>query len=82
MEPASSPRATATDSLIQEVFNLYYNPGLSVIGDEIVGLADVDVYEGLGDDQGHYYTFCAKPGCTASGAGTIGYPLAEGSEIT
>jgi hypothetical protein len=72
------PSNNPTDSLIQEVFNLYYNPGLSVIGDEIVGLADVDVYEGLGDDQGHYYTFCAKPGCTASGAGTIGSPFGGG----
>ena len=72
------PSNNPTDSLIQEVFNLYYNPGLSVIGDEIVGLADVDVYEGLGDDQGHYYTFCAKPGCTASGAGTLGTPFGGG----
>ncbi len=37
-----------TDGLIQEVFNLYYNPALSVIGDEIVGLADIDLYGGLG----------------------------------
>ena len=72
------PSNNPTDSLIQEVFNLYYNPGLSVIGDEIVGLADVDVYEGLGDNQGHYYTFCAKPGCTASGAGTLGSPFGGG----
>jgi hypothetical protein len=72
------PSNNPTDSLIQEVFNLYYNPGLSVIGDEIVGIADVDVYEGLGDDQGHYYTFCAQPGCTASGAGTIGTPFGGG----
>jgi len=72
------PSNNPTDSLIQEVFNLYYNPGLSVIGDEIVGIADVDVYEGLGDDQGHYYTFCAKPGCTASGAGTLASPFGGG----
>jgi len=72
------PSNNPTDSLIQEVFNLYYNPGLSVIGDEIVGLAYLDVYEGLGDDQGHYYTFCAQPGCTASGAGTLGSPFGGG----
>lgn len=72
------PSNNPTDSLLQEVFNLYYNPGLSVIGDEIVGLADVDVYEGLGDDQGHYYTFCAKPGCTASGTGTLAKPFGGG----
>jgi len=37
---------------VQSVFDLYYNPLLSVIGDEIVGLADIDLYGGLGDDAG------------------------------
>jgi TonB dependent receptor len=47
------PTATnSTDGLLQEVFNLYYNPALSVIGDEIVGLADIDLYGGLGDNIG------------------------------
>lgn len=72
------PSNNAKDSLIQEVFNLYYSPLLSVIGDEIVGLADVDVYEGLGDDQGHYYSFCAKPGCAATGAGSLAVPFGGG----
>ncbi len=46
------PTATnPTDGLIQEVFNLFYNPGLSVIGDEIVGIADLDLYGGLGDNM-------------------------------
>ncbi len=72
------PANNAADSLVQEVFNLYYNPGLSVIGDEIVGLADVDVYEGLGDNLGNYYTFCAKPGCSATGAGTYTSPFGGG----
>lgn len=52
------PTATnPQDGLIQEVFNMYYNPGLSVIGDEIVGLADIDLYGGLGDNigSGSYY---------------------------
>ena len=51
------PTPNPTDSLIQEVFNMYYNPGLSVIGDEIVGLADIDSYGGLGDNigSGSYY---------------------------
>ena len=39
-----------TDGLIQSVFDLYYNPAVSVIGDEIVGLADIDAYGGLGDN--------------------------------
>jgi len=46
------PSNNPTDSLIQEVFNMYYNPGLSVIGDEIVGLADIDSYGGIGDNIG------------------------------
>jgi hypothetical protein len=47
------PTATnPTDGLIQEVFNLFYNPGLSVVGDEIVGIADLDLYGGLGDNRG------------------------------
>src|SRR5258708_12543850 len=46
------PTLNLTDSLIQEVFNMYYNPGLSVIGDEIVGLADIDSYGGIGDNIG------------------------------
>src|SRR4029077_15711915 len=44
--------ASTTDGLLQSVFDLYYNPGLSVIGDEIVGLADIDLYGGLGDNAG------------------------------
>lgn len=44
--------ASTTDGLLQTVFDLYYNPALSVIGDEIVGLADIDSYGGLGDNSG------------------------------
>ena len=42
--------ANTTAGLLQSVFDLYYNPALSVIGDEIVGLADIDLYGGLGDN--------------------------------
>ena len=51
------PAGNSTDSLLRAVFDLYYNPALSVIGDEIVGLADIDAYGGLGDDigSGSYY---------------------------
>jgi hypothetical protein len=54
---------SATDSLIQSVFDLYYNPAFSVIGDEIVGLADIDSYGGLGDNSGSNtsYFFNAPP---------------------
>jgi Carboxypeptidase regulatory-like domain len=46
------PATNSTDSLLRAVFDLYYNPALSVIGDEIVGLADIDAYGGLGDNSG------------------------------
>jgi len=65
------PTATnPTDGLLQEVFNLYYNPGLSVIGDEIVGLADIDLYGGLGDNigSGSYY-FNGPPGLLGNHSG-------------
>jgi hypothetical protein len=48
----TTPTSTTsvTDSLLESVFDLYYNPALSVVGDEIVGLADIDAYGGLGDN--------------------------------
>jgi Carboxypeptidase regulatory-like domain/TonB dependent receptor len=67
--PMSFPASNATDSLLRAVFDLYYNPALSVVGDEIVGLADIDAYGGLGDDigSGSYY-FKGPPGLN-NGAG-------------
>jgi len=64
----------ATDSLIESVFDLYYNPALSVIGDEIVGLADIDSYGGLGDNSGSNtpYFFNSPPGPGSSPFGTSG----------
>ena len=53
--------------LMQSIFDLYYNPSLSYVGNEVVGLAYVDLYApyGLGDNNGGAYTFCPGP-CTAS----------------
>jgi len=48
--PTAFPATNSTDSLLRAVFDLYYNPALSVVGDEIVGLADIDAYGGLGDN--------------------------------
>ncbi|GAC1624799.1 MAG: hypothetical protein PVS2B2_15160 [Candidatus Acidiferrum sp.] len=55
--------SNTTDGLLQSVFDLYYNPALSVIGDEIVGLADIDSYGGLGDNSGSFtpYFFNGPP---------------------
>lgn len=47
----TSPLAGSA-GLIQSVFDLYYNPSLSYVGNEIVGLADIDLYGGLGATNG------------------------------
>ncbi len=63
---------STTDGLLQAVFDLYYNPALSVIGDEIVGLADIDSYGGLGDNSGSgasYYFGPPGSGLLGTGAG-------------
>src|SRR5216684_13477 len=60
---------SVTDSLIESVFDLYYNPLLSVIGDEIVGLADIDIYGGLNDNANTGSYFFNGPPTLASGAG-------------
>ncbi len=66
-KPATS---NTTDGLLQSVFDLYYNPALSVIGDEIVGLADIDLYGGLGDNIGSgSYFFNGPPGILGNGSG-------------
>jgi hypothetical protein len=62
--------SNTTDGLLQSVFDLYYNPALSVIGDEIVGLADIDLYGGLGDNIGSgSYFFNGPPGKLGNGSG-------------
>jgi hypothetical protein len=68
--------ANTTDGLLQSVFDLYYNPALSVVGDEIVGLADIDAYGGLGDNTTPCgsaspapYFFNGPPGPSGNGSG-------------
>jgi hypothetical protein len=39
-------------TLLQSVYDLYYNPALSYVGNEIVGLGNIDLYGGLGDNSG------------------------------
>jgi hypothetical protein len=67
----TTPTSTTnvTNSLLQSVFDLYYNPALSVIGDEIVGLADIDAYGGLGDNIGSGSYFFNGPTGLNGGAG-------------
>jgi len=65
-------------SLIQAVYDLYYDPFLSYAGNEVVGIGNVDLYGGLGDDLGNFYSFCATTGCAASGPGTFAMPFGGG----
>ena len=65
-------------SLIQAVYDLYYDPFLSYVGNEVVGIGNVDLYGGLGDNLGNYYSFCPKPGCSPSGSGTFASPFGGG----
>ena len=39
--------------LIQAVYDVYYNPNCAYVGNEIVGLADIDLYGYLGDNGAH-----------------------------
>jgi Carboxypeptidase regulatory-like domain len=58
--------------LIQSVYDLYYDPFLSYLGNEVVGIGNIDLYGGLGDNGGSApftYTPCLQPGCTRPGGG-------------
>jgi len=57
------------DGLIQAVFDLYYNPACSYVGNEIVGLADIDLYGGLGDNNGNILHFNGPGGLVGDGTG-------------
>jgi hypothetical protein len=60
--------------LIQAVYDAYYNPGCAYVGNEIVGIADIDLFGYLGDNGTHTpYTnplfFNGPPGLLGNGAG-------------
>lgn len=55
--------------LIQAVYDLYYNPGCAYVGNEIVGLADIDLYGGLQNSLGQTLYFNGPPGLLGNGAG-------------
>ena len=59
--------------LVQAVYDLYYDPFLSYVGNEVVGIGDIDLYGGLGDTSGNVYSFCATAGCTGFGGGLGNY---------
>jgi hypothetical protein len=48
---------TGNASLTHAIYDLDYNPSYSYVENEIVGLADVDLYWGLGTDAGQTLFF-------------------------
>jgi hypothetical protein len=58
-------------TLLQAVYDLYYDPFLSYPGNEVVGLGDIDIYGGLGDNTGNVYYF-KGPKCPPGS--TLGCP--------
>jgi hypothetical protein len=65
----ATPVAAGNAGLIQAVYDLYYNPALSYVGNEIVGLADIDLYGGLGADNGQTLFFNGPAGPNGNGSG-------------
>lgn len=53
--------------LVQSIYDLYYNPALSYVGNEVVGLAYADIYYSLGDTSGNTYFFNNPAGAPAAG---------------
>jgi hypothetical protein len=45
--------ASGSAGLVQAVYDVYYNPNCAYVGNEIVGLADIDLYGYLGDNDVH-----------------------------
>lgn len=78
--PGFTPPAGAA-GLLPAVYDAYYDPALSYVGNEVVGLAYTDLYSGeffgLGDNTGQGYAFCSGPCGPNSGYGaTNNSPLA------
>ena len=70
--------APGNAGLIQAVYDLFYDPGLNYLGNEVVGIGNLDLYGGLSDDLNtpgnpYSYSFCASPGCTGLGGGAGNY---------
>jgi carboxypeptidase family protein len=61
--------APGSAGLMQAVYDLYYNPSLSYVGNEIVGLADIDLYGGLGANNGKTLFFNGPAGPNGNGSG-------------
>ena len=66
--------AAGSAGLIQAVYDVYYDPNCAYVGNEIVGLADIDLYGYLGDNGAHTpfknpLFFNGPPGIVGNGEG-------------
>ncbi len=67
---AQGTGTTSKNGLIQAIYDLYYDPFLSYLGNEVVGLGYTDIYYGLTDSDNVGFTFNGNfygfngPGCT------------------
>ncbi|HET8827080.1 MAG TPA: hypothetical protein VFM77_18185, partial [Terriglobales bacterium] len=73
---------TGQTGLLPAIYDAFYDPALSYVGNEVVGLAYTDLYSGeffgLGDSNGQGYAFCSGPCGPNSGYGaTNNSPLAS-----
>jgi hypothetical protein len=66
---AQGTGTTSPNGLIQAIYDLYYDPFLSYLGNEVVGLGYTDIYYGLTDSDNAGFTFNGNfygfngPGC-------------------
>ena len=57
-------------TLIQAVFDQFYDPNISYVGNEVVGIGYIDLYGGIGDNLGDIYHFI-NPAGGATGFGDV-----------
>jgi hypothetical protein len=65
--------------LLPTIYDLYYDPNISYVGNEVVGLAYVDLYPGYGlaDNTGQPYVFCSGP----CGSNYVGYGAMDANGV-
>jgi hypothetical protein len=82
MLPALQPGATGytvyggytginSPNLIQAIYDLYYDPLLSYLGNEVVGIGNIDLYGGLTDDLANKSYYFNNPDGTPGQSGTF-----------
>jgi hypothetical protein len=80
---AQGAGTSAKNGLIQAIYDLYYDPFLSYLGNEVVGLGYTDIYYGLTDSDNTGFTFNGNfygfngPGCT----NPLGYGFCPGTSL-